>query len=710
MELYFYDIEISPNGFMITFIPNCPNAYVKSYINCDINHNYKDKQIILEKGIKPIRFIISQLGINEYSLLIDFLSVHKVLIGYNNNNYDNLILDYLYYFYSKFNNKLIHKQTNESLNWILYDISQKIISYGKGYNRIFYNEYRIFKYMKPYTAYDIQKILYLDKSFTSLKQVAIQLKWYRIQDLPYSYDVPWTLEQIDEVYDYNINDVLITRELFNNQINEVKLRNDVSDEYEVNLRNQSRSGMANMLAAKFYEEKSGIERKDFIDLRTHRAIIYFNEIISNKVQFKTDKLKAFLNELKDYKYRVGETFKKNLLFNDTLYTFATGGLHSNDDPKVVNANKEIKYVDCDVSSYYPFIAITLGVFPEHLNKISFITLLYDIVNKRIDNKNIASKLKKLLKDRQLTIEERNLLNKSNTVAEALKICVNAIYGKLGDQDSFLYDLKAMYQVTINGQLMLLMLCEDLELNGFHVISANTDGIVSKVDTSKLELYYNICNQWSKNLDFGIEFTNYEKIIRTAVNDYLAVKEGFNNKYSCLLQQYESYFKIPEKELKELEESYIKEKGEFITEIVFNKGYYAPVIAKCLKARYVYNINTNEYFEFNTDIYDYCIAQKISNDFKMTIRSSDNGIVKNEEIQKNTRYYVSNGNASLIKVYKEPKKNKKGVIVKEINILAHCAIKVFNTFTNPPYDINYNYYKKEVYKTIVDIEETSQTLF
>ncbi len=709
MDLYFYDIEISPNGFMITFIPNCNQQLINAYIKSDIDNNDINKYIILEKGIKPIRFIISQLGINEYSLLIDFMSVHKILIGYNNNNYDNLILDYLYYFYNKFNSKLLHKQTNEHLNYILYDISQKIVNYGKGYNRIFYNEYRIFKYMKPYTAYDIQKILYLDKSFTSLKQVAIQLKWYRIQDLPYHYDEFWTLDQINEIYDYNINDVLITRELFNNQINEVKLRNDVSVEYEINLRNQSRSGMANMLAAKFYEEKSNIKRKDFIDLRTYRTIIYFNEIISDKVKFKTDKLNSFLKELKQYKYRVGETFNKNLLFNGTLYTFATGGLHSNDDPRIYKATKEIKYIDADVSSFYPFIMIRLGVFPEHLDKTAFIDLLYDIVDKRIENKAIAGKLKKLL-NRDLTINEKILLAKANTVAETLKIVVNAIYGKLGDKDSFLYDLNAMYKVTINGQLMLLMVCEELELAGFHIISANTDGIITQVNNNIIQKYYDICNNWSKNLEFTLEFTNYEKITRTAVNDYLAVKEGFNHAYYELQNTYGNYFLIPERALKQLEESYIKEKGKFITEIVFNKGYYAPVIAKCLKARYVYGINVNEYFDFNKDIYDYCISQKINENFYITLRSSSNGIVKNEILQKNNRYYVGNGNASIIKVYKNPKKNKRGVVVKEINMLAHCSIVMFNNFKYAPYDINYRYYKKEVMDTIIDIEETSQTLF
>jgi hypothetical protein len=709
--MYFYDIEIYPNLFMVTFIPNVPDNIIKVYTKCDIDNNIKDKLIIRDNAIKPIKFIISKdLGYNDYSILIDFLSVHKILIGYNNQNYDNLILDYLYYFYNHYNNQLIKKHTNKNINEDLYEISQKIIRYGKGYNRIFYNEYKIFKYQKPYTGYDIQKILYLDKAFVSLKQVAIQLKWYRIQDLPLKYNINILKSQIEDIYDYNINDILITRELFNSQIKEIELRNNISEQYEINLRNQSRSGMSNVLAAKFYEEKSGINKKDFIDLRTFRHKVSFKDIISDKIKFKTIELQKVLFDLKSYSHIIGNTFNKSILFKETLYTFATGGLHSNDDARILQNDNKYTYRDVDVNSFYPYLITTLELSPVHLDKTSFLNFITDIVTNRIEAKNISGKLKKLKKTRELTSEELQELNKFNTITEALKIVVNAAYGKLGDKDSFLYDLKTMYSVTINGQLMLLMLCEELELNNLHVVSANTDGIVTKVDKDKNDLYESICNTWAISLDLGVEYTNYEKVIRTAVNDYIAIKEGFTKTYQELLNKYTDYWNIPQKELKELEENYIKEKGEFLTEISFNKGYFAPVIAKCLKARYVYNININEYFEKNTDIYDYCISQKISNDFYIVFRNTQNGKIVDTELQKNTRFYVTNGNGSIIKVYKNPKPNKKGTIIKEISMLAKCSVVIFNKFEYPPYKINYGFYKKQVTDTIVDIEQSNFTLF
>ena len=47
---------------------------------------------------------------------------------------------------------------------------------------------------------------------------------------------------------------------------------------------------------------------------------------------------------------------------------------------------------------------------------------------------------------------------------------------------------AVLKVTINGQLMIMMLCEELELNGIEVISANTDGIVVKLYKNKKEVF------------------------------------------------------------------------------------------------------------------------------------------------------------------------------------------------------------------------------
>lgn len=48
--------------------------------------------------------------------------------------------------------------------------------------------------------------------------------------------------------------------------------------------------------------------------------------------------------------------------------------------------------------------------------------------------------------------------------------------------------------------MIMMLCEELELNGIEIVSANTDGIVVKLFENKVETFKAITEQWQKIQD------------------------------------------------------------------------------------------------------------------------------------------------------------------------------------------------------------------
>ena len=93
---------------------------------------------------------------------------------------------------------------------------------------------------------------------------------------------------------------------------------------------------------------------------------------------------------------------------------------------------------------------------------------------------------------------------NKTAAEALKIVINSIYGKLGSELFFLYDRFAQMQVTINGQLMTMTLVETLELEGIHVVSANTDGIVIKLPVDKEEVFKHITDEWNSVNKMGAD--------------------------------------------------------------------------------------------------------------------------------------------------------------------------------------------------------------
>ena len=82
---------------------------------------------------------------------------------------------------------------------------------------------------------------------------------------------------------------------------------------------------------------------------------------------------------------------------------------------------------------------------------------------------------------------------------------------------FLYDRFAQLQVTINGQLMTMTLVEELELNGIHVISANTDGIVIKLPKDKLEVFNDITKRWNETNRMGADSEDYKAYFARDVN-------------------------------------------------------------------------------------------------------------------------------------------------------------------------------------------------
>jgi hypothetical protein len=151
-----------------------------------------------------------------------------------------------------------------------------------------------------------------------------------------------------------------------------------------------------------------------------------------------------------------------LFINGTKYIIAKGGLHSKDDPKIYDIQDKPNTImrDADVVSYYPNIILNLRVHPKHLVAHAFLGIVKFIMDSRIRAKHEYSK-----------VEDPTLSAQLKKKAEIYKIAINRIYGAFKDSFDFEYDPECTYKTTINGQLYLLMLIEELELNGIHVISA-----------------------------------------------------------------------------------------------------------------------------------------------------------------------------------------------------------------------------------------------
>lgn len=111
-----------------------------------------------------------------------------------------------------------------------------------------------------------------------------------------------------------------------------------------------------------------------------------------------------------------------------------------------------------------------------------------------------------------------------TQTDSLKLVINGSFGKFGSAYSILYSPDLLMQVTVTGQLSLLMLIESLELSGISVISANTDGIVIRCLKAREARLSEIIKDWEIATNFETEETRYWAVYSRDVNNYIAVKE------------------------------------------------------------------------------------------------------------------------------------------------------------------------------------------
>ncbi len=639
---YFYDLEIYPNYFELGFCPTTIDKLViDEYIKADLKNDKYTMNNIVSKHFKLIS-IKKGTKVN-LNIIRDFIKNIKCLVGYNNRNYDDNILDYFLHCKIDDSDILVDK---------VYELSNAIIDFGRINKFNYRNNIPELKYKKShYISIDIQKIMYFDVKYISLKQLGIQLKWYKTQSLPYL-DEELSDTQIKEVLEYNVNDLLITREAFFNKTihEEVRNRLTVSELYKDDFLAHSRSSMANKMLTLDYELESGKRSIEFTNLRTIRRSIDFNEIIHESIEFKSDKLKDFLFTIKQTKFIVGQSkFKYTTRIGNNIYTIGLGGLHSQDRPDQFMSNDKYTLVDVDFGSWYPKLILNFKVCPKHLDPVIFFKIFNRYVKLRLDYKHVGNK----------------------KLAEIYKIVINAIYGKFKDMFSWLYDPKATYATTLNGQLLLLMLIELNEDNGFKAISCNTDGITFKVPNNRLKEHEKLCNDFATKHNHELEFNYYLLYVRHSVNNYIAVKYDGS----------------------------IKKKGYFLNEIALDKGYKHPITPIIWEKYFVEGKSVDDILTNHKDIYDFCISQKTGNQFINQYRYLD--LTDNElvtiNLPKNIRYFVSKTGGVLVKKYKDSNKT--------VSILANKYVTIFNQYYEADikdYNIEYGYYKKEAMQLINEV--------
>lgn len=363
----------------------------------------------------------------------------------------------------------------------------------------------------------------------SLKSYGARMHTRKLQDLPYQPSDSIDALKRPRLFEYCGNDLTVTGELAEAMATQLALRADMSAEYGVDLRSKSDAQIAEAVMRKvlpFRVEKPNIPYGAAFFYRPP-AWIEFAKLDVLRIlarcpfQIAASGAPQMSDELAATRVRIG----------DMAYQMGSGGLHSTESKRTVVADDVCTLLDVDVASYYPSLILKTGIYPPQIGPI-FLDIYRGWYESRLRSKAKATELKRELKALKkhsadpLCIAQVELeIEKHTKDANSKKTNLNGCFGKLGSPWSIFYVPSELIQVTVTGQLALLMLIEKLEQCGIPVISANTDGIVIKCPNHLHWLRDECVRSWETQTGMVTEANEYRLLASRDVNSYVAIKPG-----------------------------------------------------------------------------------------------------------------------------------------------------------------------------------------
>lgn len=441
---------------------------------------------------------------------------------------------------------------------------------------------------------------------SSLKWIQYSMDWDNIQEMPIHHGTRiHTRAELDIIVDYCKNDVKSTKRIMNLSKEQISLRNALTNEYNIQLFSASEPRISKELFMHFLSKETGIQKKDLRQLRTNRTVITVKDLILPYTKFSTPVLQDLLDNFKMVAINPNVTkngFKYSIKSNGVKIDFGLGGVHGARNSGVYTADKGKIIMTSDVTSYYPNLAIRNGWSPAHLPQKDFCNLY------------------------EWFFEERKKIPKSDPRNYVYKIILNSTYGLSNDKNSFLYDPLFTMQITINGQLSLVMLYEMIttRIPNCTPLMLNTDGLEIIIPEEYKEDYLKICAEWEAITQLQLEHDEYSKLILADVNNYIAINKA--GKYKC--------------------------KGRFEFEnLALHKNKSFLIVPMAVFNYFVNDVSPERFLLENKNILDYCAGVKIKGDWEFQQTCLRNKTIEKTVLQKTIRYYIAEKGCKILKVNK-----------------------------------------------------------
>lgn len=460
MAAWAFDIETVINCFTVTFV------------NVD---DERDVKAFVISGLEEFRLAPSRHKISSAFELLNFMHSLKpddLLIGYNSLNFDMPILSEVYHLALNYE-KNIEKRA--------YTLAQSIVTEE---SKVAVN---VTWACRQVPHLDLFKLHHFDNEAkrTSLKWIQCHLNMENIEEMPHEHYIPVTrMDEIHQILSYNLNDVIATVRLYKHQKTKdlIELRKWAIEKYS--LTTGYNTSNAHMGETVFISQLGSIRPPD----KSPGDIHVYNFLVP--MLFESKVFQTVYSEFRSLILQPGERFSKKVAFDGMMYHFGLGGIHAAREDKIFNNVQSV-----DVKSFYPNIAIQFGFKPKHVGE-KFTTIYKNLYDERIKTKNKVHNA-------------------------GLKESLNSVFGKSNSEFSPLYDPSFTYSITINGQLLIVLLCEEITLKeAGQIIMANTDGIEVRVYNQ--ELFNQIIKSWSDKFGMPLSLDRYQKLIIRDVNNYIGI--------------------------------------------------------------------------------------------------------------------------------------------------------------------------------------------
>lgn len=531
---------------------------------------------------------------NDVWNLVRFLDVCQAIgvqgVGFNNYGFDYPVLH------------MIHQHPHAVTVEDIYNKAMAIIKAPDHarFSNMVWDDQQVFQQI------DLFKIHHFDNraKATSLKVLEFNMRLPVVEDLPFPVGINLTSEQIDKLIEYNDIDVDATLAFMNHSQGMIDMRRRMSEKFGINMMNMSDVKVGETIMIRELENR-GVQVYEWVDGRkkkrqTQRDKIIVADILLPHIQFENQALVGVLNQFRDTVIVNTKGDVKFVVDIDNLtYTFGSGGIHASMDKTIVRSDDSYQIVDVDVAGYYPNNGIANGFYPAHLGEA-------------------------FCDAHKAVVAERSQYKKGTPENESYKLAGNAAFGNSNNEYSVFFDPQYTMSITINGQLLLAMLVEQLiKVPGLRMIQANTDGVTYHCPIPYLEHTRNVCRWWETMSKLTLEENLYDSMMIRDVNNYMAVKQGGKIK-RIGAYAYETALENPG-----------------TRELPWHKDWSFRVVAKAAEAHLVHGRDIMDFLRTHDDLYDFMGRTKVPRSSTLECDG--------QQVANIIRYYLSMSGGRLEKV-------------------------------------------------------------